>query len=96
MKLETVPPLIPKTPGSTSLCLNPDFAFLLWKQEGSCRGAAEYLAASQITSYQGKPYTRAAVHLAAKHSPLYVQAQKKLAAERKISIRRMQRELAKQ
>jgi hypothetical protein len=95
MKIENVAPMIPKVAGCSSLYLNPDFAYLLWQREGSCREAAEYLASAGITSYQGKKYTRAAVHLAAQHSSLYAEGQKKLAEQRKIATRKMQRDFAK-
>jgi hypothetical protein len=71
--------------------LNPDFAYALWVKLGSVARAARYLKDIGVQSFDGKHYSRQAIHLAATHSTHYVQAKKELAKRRKGQIARLRK-----
>jgi hypothetical protein len=93
--LKTVPPFLPRGGQSTHDILNPDFAFALWYSEHSVAKAAKYLEEIGVTSYRDKPYTRAAIHLAAKKSKYYEEERKAVAEKHQRLVRRIRSDAKK-
>jgi len=86
-RLEKLEPFIMRPGSKQSEYLNPDFAYALWSKFGSVAKAAKYLADIGVTSYNGRAYTRQGIHLAAMHSPLYVEARKKVNEQRRKALK---------
>ncbi len=88
-RLDKLEPFILRSGSKENEYLNPDFAYALWAKLGSVARAAKYLADLGIKSYNGKPYTRQGIHLAAKHSSLYAEAKSKIHAERRAALKKI-------
>jgi hypothetical protein len=87
--LQSTPPFLPMGTKSLNERLNPDWAFLLWVSCHSAGRAAAYLKSIGVTSYHDKPYTRAAIHLAATHSHYYAEARAKVKEKNARLVRRI-------
>lgn len=87
--LRNTPPFLPRSNKTANEILNPDFAYILWISCHSVGRAARYLESLGVTSYHDKPYTRAAIHLAATHSKYYAEAVQKVGEKNKRLVRKI-------
>jgi len=86
--LNSLEPLLMRPGSKQQMYLNPDFAYLVWVKCKSLARAADFLKDQKLESYQGKPYTRQGIHLAAKKSKYYEQARKVILLKRRTSGRK--------